>query len=171
MLSARLRVLRRIAAWLLLAGVLGAQPAAADVLIRQDFAALHGRAERLIRARVASVQSAWTADGSFIYSFVALDVLHQYKGSGPGLVQVRVPGGRVGGYRIWAASMPQFQGGEEVLVFLTRWPDGAFKVAGYAQGLSRVVSSPQGAVLHGGTLDGRLLADVERELRAGGPHP
>jgi hypothetical protein len=144
-------------------------PSEADVLIKQDFADLHARAEKMVRARVIDVRSTWNVDGSFIFTHVTLDVLQRHKGSGPSRLVVRVPGGKVAAYRISAESMPVFQVGDEVLVFLTRWPDGALKVEGYVQGLSRLVPSPQGPVLHGGALDKRLLGDVERELRAGGP--
>jgi hypothetical protein len=147
--------------------------AGADVLIKQTFGDLYAQAEKIVRARVVAVQSNWNADRSFIFTEVTLDVLQQHKGSEPGRLMVRVPGGMVGGYRISADSMPRFQVGDEVLVFLTRWQDGALKVAGYAQGLSRLAPSPQGPVLHGGALDKRLLGDVERELQAGGSraHP
>ncbi len=157
---------------LVLAGLLALPTvwaAEADVLIKQDFADLHARAETIVRARVVAVQSTWNADRSFIFTHVTLDVLDRHKGSGPQRLQVRVPGGKVGAYRISAESMPVFEAGDEVIVFLTRWQDGAFKVAGYLQGLSRLVPSPQGPLLHGGALDKRLLGDVERELRAGGP--
>lgn len=157
---------------LILGGLLALQavsPAEADVLIKQDFADLHARAETIVRARVVAVQSTWNADRSFIFTHVTLDVLERHKGSGAQRLQVRVPGGKVGAYRISAESMPVFQVGDEVIAFLTRWQDGALKVAGYVQGLSRLVPSPQGPVLHGGALDKRLLGDVERELRAGGP--
>ncbi len=130
---------------------------------------LRQAAERVVRAKVVSVRSDWNVDRSFIFTYVSLGVQQDYKGSGPSVLEVRVPGGEVAGRSISAEGMPQFRLGDEVVVFLTRWDDGTVKVLGYFQGLSRVVPSPQGPVLRGGTLDNRLLADVEREIRGGPP--
>jgi hypothetical protein len=143
----------------------------ADVQIKMDLPALESRAERIVRAHVTGVHSAWNADHSFIYTQVTLDVAETYKGKGAATVTVRVPGGKVGNYRISATSMPEFSVGDDVVVFLTRWHDGAFKVAGYAQGLSRISASPTGPVLRGGTLHLRRVDDVERELRRGTSRP
>lgn len=145
--------------------------ASADTFLRLSFGDLRRLAERVVRAKVVSVRSDWNVDRSFIFTYVSLGVQQDYKGSGPSVLEVRVPGGEVAGRSISAEGMPQFRLGDEVVVFLTRWDDGTVKVLGYFQGLSRIVPSPQGPVLRGGTLDNRLLADVEREIRGGLPPP
>ena len=64
---------------------------------------------------------------------------------------------------------PQFQKGDSVVVFLTRWDDGAMKVTGYSQGVSKVVTDKLGnQLLQGGSADGRLLSDLARQLGKGG---
>lgn len=139
---------------------------AADVLMKQGLVQLHQRAATVVRAKVVDVRSAWNPEGTLIFTYARLAVLEHYKGSGPGSLEIRVPGGKVGSYRITADSMPRFEPGTEVLVFLTTWNDGALKVAGYVQGLSLVEPSPGGPRLRGGSLDGRRLGDVERDLRS-----
>jgi hypothetical protein len=140
------------------------QSALADTYIKAGSKDLHQRSERVVRAKVTSVRSEWNAQRSFIFTYVTLTVQRYHKGSGPLALEVRVPGGKVGNYSVTAESMPQFEPGEDVFVFLSRWNDGAIKVEGYFQGVSRVVPSPKGLVLRGGSLDSRLLVEAEKEM-------
>lgn len=159
---------RRLTGFLIIAAAalcVVALPTSADVIEKLDTAKLRTRAETIVRASVGQVTSRWTTDHSFIFTFVTLHVLETYKGRAPSTLQVRVPGGRVGAYQISAHSMPEFRSGEEIVVFLTRWQDGAYKVAGYHQGLSNVVPSASGRILRGGALDRRALHEVEPLLR------
>jgi len=157
----------RITLLILAAFLLFAAPrrsALADTYIKVGSKDLHRLSERVVRAKVTSVRSEWNADRSFIFTYVTLAVGRSYKGSGPAVVEVRVPGGKVGNYSVSAESMPQFEPGEDVFVFLSRWNDGAIKVEGYFQGVSRVVPSPKGLLLRGGSLDNRLLIEAEKEM-------
>ena len=136
----------------------------ADVQIKLSPKELHGYAERIVRGKISSVRSEWNPDRTFIFTYATVAVERYHKGSGPAAFEIRVPGGKVGSYSITADSMPRFEQGDDVLVFLGRWNDGAIRVEGYTQGVSRVVSSPKGPMLRGGALDGRSMSEAAKEL-------
>ncbi|MGH7846177.1 MAG: hypothetical protein ACREQW_13545, partial [Candidatus Binatia bacterium] len=122
--------------------------------------------ERVVRVKVTGVRSEWNTGRTFVFTYVTLDIQRYHKGAGPATIEVRVPGGKVGNYSVTAESMPKFETGDDVLVFLSHWNDGAIKVEGYFQGVSRVVASPKGPMLRGGSLDNRLLNEAEKEIGA-----
>jgi hypothetical protein len=142
------------------------QVALADTYIKLGPKELQQLSERVVRAKVTGVRSEWNVGRTFVFTYVTLDVQRYHKGSGPSTIEVRVPGGKVGNYSVTAESMPKFESGDDVLVFLSRWNDGAIKVEGYFQGVSRVVPSPKGPMLRGGSLDNRLLNEAEQEINA-----
>jgi hypothetical protein len=105
-----------------------------------------------------------------IFTDVTLLVRQALRGAPPDRITIRVPGGTVDGLSVVMAGAEHFEAGEEVVVFTGRWNDGAPRVAGYSQGVSRVRRDAQGTlVLEGGTAHGLAVPELERRLRAARP--
>ena len=144
---------RSVAAGVVLAAILvtGGTLAVASTFLKIDLPTLNRMSESVVHARVVSVDSAWNAEGSMIFTEVTLEVLGRLRGTSDATVVVRVPGGTVGDFTSEMEGAPRFQTGDEVVVFLARWQDGVPMVAGYAEGLSFVHADAAGrSVLHGG---------------------
>jgi hypothetical protein len=61
---------------------------------------------------------------------------------------------------------PRFTEGEEIVAFVGRWDDGVPRVAGYAEGISRVRKDNLGHLkLQGGLADGLPVSELARQLR------
>lgn len=119
----------------------------ATMLIPADLGELASDALAIARGRVASVDASWTADRRGIETIVTLDAEEYLKGGLGPTVRFRVPGGEMGRYRNIVVGAPQFAVGDHVIVFLgTRGPTVPF-VLGMGQGVFRVRTSPDGAVL------------------------
>ena len=138
-------------------------------LIKADVPMLRQASESVVRAQVESIKSAWNDQHNMIFTYVTLSKVQTLHGKAVDQVTVRVPGGTADGKTILMDEAPQFQKGDSVVVFLTRWDDGAMKVTGYSQGVSKVVTDKLGnQLLQGGSADGRLLSDLARQLGKGG---
>ena len=111
----------------------------ATTILKADVATLTQASDAVVQARVTGVQSAWNAERTIIFTHVTLNVARAIRGSAADGVVVRVPGGSVAGFTIQMEGAPKFEKNSNVVVFLGRWDDGAVKVVGYHQGLSRVV--------------------------------
>lgn len=117
----RHRAVRRLLTVLMLA--LFAAPAAATVYVPVDFQQMVNGATYILHGRIADVRSEPTADRSAIVTYVTLDVEEPLKGRPGESVVFRVPGGQVGRYRRIVVGAPQFNRGDEVILFLsTRGP-------------------------------------------------
>jgi hypothetical protein len=96
------------------------------------------RATTVVRGTVADVRSFWNAAHTKIFTEIELDVAEAYKGSARGRVRMLQLGGEVDGVRVTVHGTLQWVSGEEVLVFLEPYRDGAFHVTGFSQGKFRV---------------------------------
>jgi hypothetical protein len=169
----RLLPLAATAALLLLP--LAARPAVAVAVSVEELAR---GSDVVVRGRVSRVSSFWTADGARIMTVAELSPSETWRGTTPGPVQVLVPGGVVGdiGQRVDGA--PTFATGEEVVVFLWRSGEGAFRVRGLAQGKFTVVAdAARPALAHTRAVGVRLaagerlagpmgVAELERRVRS-----
>jgi len=82
---------------------------------------------------------------------------------------VRVPGGTVGDFHAVMEGAPEFQVGDNVVVFLGLWDDGVTMVEGYFQGLSKVDRDAAGnEMLKGGSAHGLSMAQLARQIAASG---
>jgi hypothetical protein len=176
-----------VIAWLL------AVPAVmrATVLIPIEFRELVTISSTIVRGRIVDVRADWVDGRRAIDTFLTIEAAEYLKG-GPGdIVVVRVPGGQMGRYRTIFVGAPEFQRGDEVVLFLrgnaargafiVGLSQGAFRVAADGSG-RRVVTSPvlMGApgdrpetVVRGDIARRPLAVDAFRDLvkrvMAGGP--
>jgi len=149
------------------AALLAAAPAAAATALPATVEGLARASTLVVRGTVEGQEVRVGADGSRLYTFVALRVAEALKGEAPALLLVRVPGGVLGERGQRVAGAAAFADGEEVVAFLS--PAGAVhQVTGMAQGKFTVAGGEARPDLSGLELLPRQLPAGER---AAGPMP
>jgi len=123
-----------------------AVPAAlrATVLIPIEFRELVTISSTIVHGRVVDVRADWVDGRRAIDTFLTIAADEYYKG-GPGdTVVVRVPGGQMGRYRTILVGAPEFQLGDEVVLFLRGNPSTGAFIVGLSQGAYRVAPDRTG---------------------------
>lgn len=92
----------------------------------------------IVHGRVVDVRAQTTGDRRSIFSVVTVAVDEAVKGSPGRLVTFRVPGGQIGRYRRVVVGAPDFEAGEEVVVFLRGGGASMPSLFGLAQGVYKV---------------------------------
>jgi hypothetical protein len=106
----------------------------------------------VVQVRVLDTESEWTKLGTgYIATTAHLEVIRSLDGDfqvGEELF-VREAGGTVGDYTLQAIGFPQFNAGDELVIFLTHWEDETvdWRVAQYGQGIYEVLHKPGGDVV------------------------
>jgi len=152
------------AAFLLLA----APRADATTVVAKDLGDLCAEADMIFVGKVVSVTSRWADERKqAIETLVDFSVLEPIYGVTTSAVQLSFSGGEVDGLKEVVAGAPQFQPGEEVLIFASkeRWIS---PIIGFHQGCFRVVDSDGGkrvldAEGHPVSVEGRALRYGPRE--------
>jgi hypothetical protein len=162
----------------------GAAPAEASSFYHLDLPALLADTSEVVQVRVVTTSSRWSEDGEMMWTDAELKVIHSFAGGwDPGdVIAVREAGGTVADYTVAAIGFPSFRPGDELVVFVGRWEDGALRVAAGPQGFYKVElasdgtarlragptqnrpDSPTGEVP--GPLANTLLADLPARLGA-----
>ena len=132
--------------------------ARSSTFVKVDIPTLRGMSESVVQGQVAGTRSE-RIGGGMIFTFVTLNVSRTLHGKSATELVVKVPGGTVDGYTIKMEGAPEFQRGSTVVAFISRWDDGSPMVAGYSQGLSKVVRDSSGnQTLQGGVGNGLTVA-------------
>ena len=139
--------------------VVGTFHAAGSTFAKVDIPMLRQMSESVVHARVTNFRSERIGHG-MIFTYVTLDVTSTLHGRADRQFVVKVPGGTVDGYTIKMEGAPEFQTGSNVVAFITRWGDGTAKVAGYFQGVSKVVRDSVGKRMSGTPLKPAALRDL-----------
>src|SRR4051812_16937380 len=113
--------------------------ASATVLLPADFSTLVTGSPIIVHGRVADVRSFTSGPGRTIESVVTLEVIDTLKGTPSRTVLFRIPNGQVGRYRRIVVGAPEFQQGDEVVVFLQAHAPAIPTIFGLSQGVYRVV--------------------------------
>lgn len=91
------------------------------LMVKLDLEDLTGNSDLVIRAEVENIRCAWNEDQTEVISYATLSVKEPIKGL---LKQeeiiVKYPGGRIGDIVTWVEDAPNFQEGEDVIVFLDK---------------------------------------------------
>lgn len=115
--------------------LLTALPLSASQFIRLPFDRVVKDSAVVVRGVVGPVESSWDANGDVIYSRSLLKVTSYINGFGPTIIPLREVGGTVDGYTQEAIGFPALREGEEVVLFLNQWDDGAdYRITAYSQG-------------------------------------
>ena len=137
-------MLRRL---LMVMALLVAAPAGATVYLPVDFNEMVARSKEIAHGRVVDVRGDLTPDRRTIVTYVTIEVEQHLKGNLGESITFRVPGGQVGRYRRIVVGAPQFERGDEVIVFLASRGPSIPYLFGLSQGVYRVARRADGRVL------------------------
>lgn len=136
---------RRRFLWILFLGGLAvlalAVALSATTLSRLRFTELAQESTAVARLRCLSAISRW--EKGEIWTETRFEVLETEKGLLPGLVSVRMLGGRVEHLHARVDGVPAFRPGEEVYLFLWGRAGEPYAVLGWSQGTFRIEKNPQ----------------------------
>lgn len=119
-----------------------AVPAGATTLRHMDFGELVGRADRVVHARVVGNSVHWNEAGTQIVTDTTFQVIEEAKGKGPSRVIVQYLGGTLGIVEMHEDGTPEFERGEEVVLFVAPGKLEQKVLVGFSQGVMRVSENP-----------------------------
>jgi hypothetical protein len=120
--------------------------------------------EAVVRGRVVSVDSYWNDRHTKMFTRTRIHVDETYKGNPQPVIDVIQLGGVVGNVKVTVHGSPQWEVGEEVLLFAEPYKAGDFQVAGFSQGKFRIIRDPK-------TGQAYVQAQVENETGLLGASP
>ncbi len=97
----------------------------------------------VVRGKVTSVQSFWNSKRTKIFTETIIEIDESYKGSSQGVVRLLQLGGEVDGIRVTVHGALKWRTGQEVVVFLEPYENGAYHVSGFCQGKFDVERDPK----------------------------
>src|SRR6202158_4830193 len=127
--------------YLILMQLCAAESVHATPLARLSLDQLAAPADAVARVRCASVES--RREIGEIWTMTSVDILETMKGDLPTRITVRLPGGRVGHLTAAVDGTPEFNTGDEAVVFLERSRAGGFSVAAWVEGTFRIGRDPR----------------------------
>lgn len=92
------------------------------------------QSEFIVHGRVTQSWAAWDSAHKYIWTHYRLEVIDDVKGNPGPNVMVSEPGGSLDGVSMSIAGAPDYQVGEEAIIFLYRTPVGYLRATGCAQG-------------------------------------
>jgi hypothetical protein len=106
---------------------------------------------------LGTVQGSYTAySGPVIFTHYRVQVAEKWKGAAGATVDVAVPGGAANGIRQTYSGAPQFQPGDQYVLFLWTGKSGMTQIMGFSQGAF--------AVAVDGSADPNVTRDATHEL-------
>ena len=117
---------------------------AATVVVRLTLEELVERSEVVVHGRCLRTWAAWDAERRFIWTHNEIQVLDRWKGAAGAAVVVSELGGIVGDIGMAVDGVPQYQAGEEMVLFLSRTPNGYWRTRGLGQGKHEVQVDSRG---------------------------
>lgn len=111
----------------------------ATVLVPIEFREMVGISTVIVHGRVADLRAEWMDGRRSVETLVTVAASEYLKGNlTADSIVVRVPGGQLGRYRTVFVGAPEFQAGDEVVLFLR-----ANRIVGLSQGAFRIVPDAQ----------------------------
>jgi hypothetical protein len=115
----------------------------ATVLVPIEFRELVSTAPVIVHGRVVDVRSALLDGRRSVETFVTIEAGEYLKGQLGAHFTIRIPGGQVGRYRTVFVGAPEFQAGDELVLFLKTPRASLPHIVGLSQGAFRVVADPR----------------------------
>lgn len=138
-LSTAIRLPRLSSRWLaLLTLTLLACSAFGTLVPRMSLEEVVDASEAIVHGNVVRTWADWDADHEYIWTHYEIQVVDKLKGNGVGTIVVSEPGGTVGETALQVAGTPQYEVGEEVVLFAEKTPVGYLRTCGWGQGKFRV---------------------------------
>jgi hypothetical protein len=146
---------------LLISALVMVQLAAASDLPQLSFNQMTDSSELVVSGTVTRTWADWDPDRKYIWTHYELAVSATHKGAAGQTVDIAEPGGLVNGLGMTISGAAGYGIGENVLVFLSRMPNGYLRTAGLGQGKYLVDSSGK---VHGQTIFKSDAAGAIRSL-------
>jgi hypothetical protein len=110
----------------------------ATVLVPAEFREIVAGSQVIVYGRIAEVRPEWSDDRRRIDTVVTVDAGSYLKGGPASVVTFRVPGGQIGRFKNVTIGAPEFEPGEEAVLFLRAEGPSMAHVFGLSQGVFRV---------------------------------
>ncbi len=118
----------------------------ATTVVRRSTEELTVLSEAVVEGRVTAVEAKWHDEHQFVYTYVTIEVGEVFKGHGvASTIVVEELGGVANGVTVTVPSVPEFEVGEDVVVFLDIVNDN-YRCHGFAQGKFTVETGDDGAL-------------------------
>lgn len=102
---------------------------------------LVSKSDQIITGKVIDSSYSWGVDHKFIWTYYEIEVVDTWKGAPEKAVTVSEPGGALDGQAMRVAGAVRYTVGEQVTLFLQRFPSGTKRTVGWAQGKFEVDGS------------------------------
>jgi hypothetical protein len=111
-------------------------PLSASQFVELPFDQVAGESQYIVRGTIGQTWSAWDDAHEVIFTYATVHVSRYFGGTrGPATLIVREVGGTVDGYTQEAIGFPAIRTGEDVVLMLAQWEDGAdFRIHAFNQG-------------------------------------
>jgi hypothetical protein len=157
-----LRPRRICAAVLMIAAFVIGTRVSALTLLPADFSEMVNGSQQIIHGRVVDVRAQAINGRRSIESVVTVAVIESFKGSTGSEVAFRMPNGELGRYRRVLIGVPEFEPGQEVVLFLAGRAPALPMPFGLSQGVFRVTQSTDGRAM----VASLQMTDFARRVRA-----
>lgn len=116
--------------------VILALPLSASQFIELPFEQVAGESQYIVRGTIEQTWSAWDDAHEVIFTYATVRVSRYFGDTaGPATLMIREVGGTVDGYTQEAIGFPAIRAGEDVVLMLSKWEDGAdFRIHAFNQG-------------------------------------
>jgi hypothetical protein len=113
-----------------------ALPICASQFVELPFETVATESQYVVRGTIGQTWSAWDDAHEVIYTYATVRVTRYFgETAGPDTLVVREVGGTVDGYTQEAIGFPVIREGEDVVLMLAKWEDGAdFRIHAFNQG-------------------------------------
>ncbi len=115
-------------------GALFLHSASATLIPRLSFEQLTDASELIVSGRITAAWTAWDQEHKYIWTHYSLSVASSLKGTPANIVEFAEPGGALDGHVMSIAGSVSYAVGDNMVVFLSRMPNGYLRTAGWAQG-------------------------------------
>jgi hypothetical protein len=106
----------------------------ATTIPRLTFEQLTDASEVIASGRVTQSWAAWDSEHKYIWTHYLLSVSDTAKGRRTATVEFAEPGGALGSFVMSIAGTVSYGLGDQVVIFLSRMPNGYLRTAGWSQG-------------------------------------
>ena len=100
--------------------------------------------QTVVHGSIAAKRAEWAPDHHMIYTVYTVEPRRYLKGSLGASFEIREPGGELDGEGFYVASVPQFEIGEEAILFLWTDATGGHQVTAFDQGAVPVADTKEG---------------------------
>lgn len=108
-------------------------------MLYKNFEDLSKESSLIIKGTVIDIQCEWNPEHTLIISYITVGIKEQYKGSQyKQTVMIKQLGGELDGYFTKVIGAPEFEVGEEVVLFLKPSENGFYHVHGMFQGKYKI---------------------------------